>query len=154
METEGKGFVVRDRRAFDDQGDPREEETQDTRSKEPEAAKPEEEGAGWEQAAEQAAKQAGEKAGEKAEGRESAPLPEVNFSTLIMSLSSSALFHLGEIPDPQTGQKTRDLPLAKHTIDTIGMLQEKTQGNLNDEEQKFIDSMLADLRWRYVKASG
>ena len=71
-----------------------------------------------------------------------------------MSLSSSALLHLGEIPDPQTGQKQQDLPLAKHTIDTIGMLKEKTQGNLSDEEQKFLDSMLTDLRWRYVRASG
>lgn len=150
METEGKGFVVRDRRAFDDQGDPRDEETRDTRSKEPEAGQPEE----GEKGRETSTEQAGEQAGERAERRESAPLPEVNFSTLIMSLSSSALFHLGEIPDPETGRKTRDLPLAKHTIDTIGMLQEKTQGNLSDEEQKFIDNMLADLRWRYVKASG
>ena len=60
--------------------------------------------------------------------RSSLPLPEVNFSSLILSLSSSVLFHLGEIPDPQTGEKTKDLPVAKHGIDTIAMLKEKTKG--------------------------
>ncbi|MDZ7698334.1 MAG: DUF1844 domain-containing protein [Deltaproteobacteria bacterium] len=80
------------------------------------------------------------------------PLPEVNFSSLILSLSSSSLFHLGEVPDPQTGEKKKDLALAKHSIDIIAMLKEKTKGNLTDEEQKFIESVLTDLRWRYVKA--
>jgi hypothetical protein len=149
METEGKGFVVRDKRAFDDQGDPREEEKIEERQEQqasgsgekgPEQPPPKE-GAG-------PSREETERAGE------SSPLPEVNFSTLIMSLSSSALFHLGEIPDPQTGRKATDFPLAKHTIDTIGMLAEKTKGNLTEEEQKFLDTMLADLRWRYVKATG
>jgi hypothetical protein len=80
-------------------------------------------------------------------------LPEVNFTSLIFSLSSSALFHFGEIPDPNTGEKKQDLPLAKHAIDTISMLQEKTQGNLTEEEQKFLDSVLTDLKWRFVKAA-
>ncbi len=146
METEGKGFVVRDKRAFSEQGEPREEE-KEPRPEETKADAAE----GGETAGQEKAEQARQQAGEQ---QESPPLPEVNFSTLIMSLSSSALFHLGEIPDPQTGQKATDLPLAKHTIDTIGMLKEKTQGNLSDEEQKFLDSMLADLRWRFVKASG
>jgi len=146
METEGKGFVVKDKRAFDDRGDPREEEKNEEQQdrkggeKAPEHHPPKEE--------------AGPPREETERFRESSPLPEVNFSTLIMSLSSSALFHLGEIPDPQTGRKAEDLPLAKHTIDTIGMLAEKTKGNLTEEEQKFIDTMLADLRWRYVKATG
>ncbi|MFC1493976.1 DUF1844 domain-containing protein, partial [Thermodesulfobacteriota bacterium] len=80
------------------------------------------------------------------------PLPEVNFSSLIFSLSSSALLHLGEIDDPQTGEKHEDLPMAKHSIDIISMLKDKTEGNLDDEEQKFIDSILTDLRLRYVKS--
>jgi hypothetical protein len=144
METEGKGFVVRDKRAFDDRGDLREEE----KTEEYRDVQAEEKG---EPPRETEGGPSGEEAGET---RGSAPLPEVNFSTLIMSLSSSALFHLGEIPDPQTGRMAKDLPLAKHTIDTIGMLAEKTRGNLTEEEQKFLDSMLADLRWRYVKATG
>ncbi len=83
-----------------------------------------------------------------------APLPEVSFNGLIFSLSSTALIYLGEIPDPTTKKKVKDLELAKHTIDTIAMLKEKTKGNLNEEEEKFIESVLVDLKWRYVKAAG
>ncbi len=79
------------------------------------------------------------------------PLPEITFPSLIFSLSSTALFHLGELPDPQTNEKKKDLPLAKHTIDTIAMLKEKTAGNLTGDEEKFIENILTDLRLRYVK---
>jgi len=79
------------------------------------------------------------------------PLPEITFPSLIFSLSSTALFHLGELPDPQTNEKKKDLPLAKHAIDTIAMLKEKTAGNLTGDEEKFIENILTDLRLRYVK---
>ena len=79
------------------------------------------------------------------------PLPEINFSSLIFSLSSTALFHLGELPDPQTNEKKKDVPLAKHAIDTIAMLKEKTAGNLTGDEEKFMENVLTDLRLRYVK---
>jgi hypothetical protein len=132
MAEEEKGFILKDRRSFDEKGDLKDEtekkEEKKTAPKEEEAGKPEKE-------------------------TQRAPLPEVNFNSLIFSLSSSALFHLGEIADPQTGQKNQDLPIAKHTIDTIGMLKEKTKGNLDDEEEKFLEGILTDLRWRYVKAT-
>lgn len=132
MDIEGKGFVIKDRRAFDDKGDLRDkkEEAEAKREeKEEKKTQPEEEKT-WQ-----------------------GPLPEVNFNSLIFSLSSSALLHLGEIADPQTGKKKKDVALAKHTIDTIAMLKEKTKGNLNQEEEKFLDSILTDLRWRYIKAA-
>ena len=78
-------------------------------------------------------------------------LPEVTFTTFIVSLNSSALFHLGEIADPTTGQKEVDLVLAKHTIDTLKLLQEKTKGNLNPEEKGLLEDMLFDLKMRYVR---
>jgi hypothetical protein len=81
-------------------------------------------------------------------------LPEVTFTTLIMSLNSSALFHLGEIQDPETGQTGRDLVLAKHTIDTLQLLKDKTKGNLIDKEDELLGHVLADLKLRYVKANG
>ncbi|OGP98181.1 MAG: hypothetical protein A2Z39_02945 [Deltaproteobacteria bacterium RBG_19FT_COMBO_46_9] len=81
------------------------------------------------------------------------PLPEVNFNSLIFSLSSSALLNMGDIAEPQTGERKKDLPMAKYSIDIISMLQEKTKGNLTEEEHKFLDSILADLRLRYVKAA-
>ena len=80
------------------------------------------------------------------------PLPEVSFNSLIFSLSSSALLHLGEIDDPQSGARKKDLQMAKHSIDIIAMLKEKTNGNLTEEESGFIDNILTDLRLRYVKA--
>jgi len=81
------------------------------------------------------------------------PLPEVNFNSLVFSLSSSALFHMGEIADPKTGEKTKDVSLAKHSIDIISMLKDKTSGNLTGEEEKFLHNVLTDLRLRYVKAA-
>jgi Domain of unknown function (DUF1844) len=135
MNEEEKGFVIKDRRSFDEKGE----------LKDIEAEK--------EKKAEGEKKEAEPRKEAPREETERPPLPEVNFSTLIFSLSSSALFHLGEIADPQTGEKKKDLPLAKHSIDSIVMLREKTKGNLTEEEQKFVDSVLTDLQWRYVKAA-
>jgi len=131
MGEEEKGFIIKDSRSFDHDGELKKEE-----KKEPEAA----------------AKPQPEKAEKEGEAKKP-PLPEVNFNSLIFSLSSSALLHIGDIADPQTGEKKKDLQMAKYSIDIIAMLKEKTQGNLNDEEQKFLDSILADLRLRYVKAA-
>lgn len=76
--------------------------------------------------------------------------PEVNFATFVITLSTSALLYLGEIPDPETNKPVVNLPLAKHTIDTLGMLKEKTQGNLTPDESKILDQFLYDLRMKYV----
>jgi len=78
---------------------------------------------------------------------------EIDFRTFVLSLTSSAMYHLGAIPDPDTGVPKVNLPLAQQTIEIIVMLQEKTRGNLNDEEQKTIDALLSELRVRYVEAS-
>jgi hypothetical protein len=78
-------------------------------------------------------------------------LPDVTFSAFIMSLNTSALYHLGEIADPATGKKERDLTLAKHAIDTLKLLQEKTSGNLTAEEKGLLEDILFDLKLRYVK---
>lgn len=77
----------------------------------------------------------------------------VTFGTFIVSLASSAAFALGEAPHPESGQFQRDLPLAKQTIDLLGMLQEKTRGNLDAEEARLIEAVLYDLRVRYLQAS-
>ena len=132
MEEE-QGFVIKDKRSFDEEGELREKDTQK------EEVKPEPD-------TETKKEQPPE------EEAQTPPLPEVNFTSLIFSLSSSAFLHLGEIADPQSGEKKKDLPLAKQAIDTIAMLGEKTQGNLSDEEKKFLDNVLTDLRLRYVKA--
>jgi hypothetical protein len=69
-----------------------------------------------------------------------------------MSLASSVLMYLGEIEHPETQKPERDLPLAKQTIDILGMLQEKTRGNLSEEEARLLENLLYDLRMKYVAA--
>ena len=81
------------------------------------------------------------------------PLPEINFTNFLLSLSTSALIQMGEVHDPMTHQNERDLPLAKQTIDLLGMLREKTQGNLTPDEEKLFENLLYDLRMRYVRAT-
>lgn len=78
---------------------------------------------------------------------------KMDFSSFILSLNASALIHLGEIPDPQSKQRTSDLSSARHTIEILEILLEKTKGNLTDEEQKLVDDVVYDLRMKYVKAS-
>lgn len=122
-----KGFVVKDRRF---------------------SAKKEAEG-------ESQIKEEGKKEEAKIEeaSRQDIPLPEINFTNFIFSLSTSALIQLGEIQDPLTQQQAKNLPLAKQTIDLIGMLKEKTKRNLTPDEERLIETALYDLRMRYVKAS-
>lgn len=81
-------------------------------------------------------------------------LPEITFSTFVLSLSSSAMVALGEAPDPTTGKVDFQPHLAKHTIDILGMLQEKTCKGLTDEEKKLLCDMLYTLRMKYVNKAG
>jgi hypothetical protein len=82
------------------------------------------------------------------------PLPEINFLNFLLSLHTSALIQLGEIQDPGTGQPSKNLPVARQTIDLIGMLKEKTKGNVTEQEERMLENILYDLRMRFVKASG
>ncbi|MFO7838936.1 MAG: DUF1844 domain-containing protein [Desulfosalsimonadaceae bacterium] len=84
-------------------------------------------------------------------GDPSVSLPEISFSTFIMSLNSSALVHLGLEADPSTGERVPNLPFAKQTIDILAMLEKKTNGNLNNEEQQLLTNILYELRLMYVK---
>jgi hypothetical protein len=83
-----------------------------------------------------------------------AVLPEIDFSTFIMSLNASALVHLGVLEDPMTGKKVKNLPLGKQTVDMLRMLQEKTRGNLTEEEGKLLQGILYDLKIAYVRQKG
>lgn len=77
-------------------------------------------------------------------------LPDIDFSTFVLSLSSSILIHLGEMPDPETGAKSVSLPMARQTVDLLGLLQDKTRGNLTDDEDRLLTELLYDLRLKYV----
>lgn len=81
-------------------------------------------------------------------------LPKVDFSTFILSLASSALVQLGEVPNPESGESEQNLPVAKHTIDILAMLQEKTGPCLTPEESRLLDGVLYELRMKYVIKAG
>jgi len=81
----------------------------------------------------------------------SSPVPEANLSSLFLGLSTQALLHLGEIPDPESGEAARDLPSARSLIDLLAVLRDKTRGNLDAEEARLLDRILYDLRMRFVE---
>lgn len=80
-------------------------------------------------------------------------LPQIDFATFVLSLSHSALMHLGEAPHPETNQIETNLPLAKQNIDILGLLEEKTKGNLTGDEERLLAQVLFDLRMRFVERS-
>ncbi len=135
MSEETKDFVIKDRRIFgqeeEEQGE-KEEKAESTEAQE----QPQEE----------------EPVPEAEE--EAAQLPEINFQTFVFSLNASALVQLGVMDDPATGGTEKKLSLAKQTIDILSMLQEKTKGNLTDEEDNPLKNILYDLTIRYVKEKG
>ena len=132
--AEEKGFRVEDRRRFSPEtGEPREgaEKVESSAGRREEARR--------------------EEPGERKKTAADVP-PEITFSTFVISLSTQALMHLGEIPNPLTGKMENDIPVAKQMIDIIGMLREKTRGNLDQGEEKLVEDVLFDLRMRYVEA--
>jgi len=132
-----KDFIIKDKRIFA-------EKDQDQETKE-EAAKPSKD--------EVTASESEEATAHKEEPTDY-KLPKINFATFIFSLNSSVLVQLGLIDDPVTGKKTKHLPLAKQTIDILGMLEEKTRGNLTKDEETMLKNILYDLRMIYVKEKG
>ena len=125
-EKEDKSFTVKDKRSFTPEGELKEEATKEEPQRE--------------------AKEEAQK-----EEAQPTPLPEINFTSFIFSLSTSALLHFGEITDPISNKKERNLPLAKQTINLLGMLKEKTKGNLSKEEDELLDNILYNLRMKYVE---
>lgn len=129
-EPEDKGYKVEDRRFL------HKSEEEKAKIKEEEAAR-------------QAAAAGAEET--TTEAPKDMPLLEITFTSFLISLGSSAFIHLGDIPDPATGEIKKDVPLAKQTIDLLGLLREKTRNNLLEEEEKLFEHLLYDLRMRYIK---
>jgi hypothetical protein len=132
-EKQSKGFKVEDRRRFSETGEARDtSKTEEPRSEPPRPTADAVLGGAAEQTDTQ--------------------IPDINFSTFVISLSTQALMHLGEIADPLSGKAETDLPIAKQMIDIISLLQEKTRGNLDSGEEQLVEDVLYDLRLRYVDA--
>ena len=130
---EGRGFTVQDRRRFSPETGEAREDVAEAPKERAESAEPSE---------------------AHAPASETHPdaLPEINFSTFVISLSTQALMHLGEIANPVSGHVAADVPAAKQMIDLLGMIKEKTNGNLNANEDRLMQDILFDLRMKYVEA--
>jgi len=129
-----RGFKVEDRRRFSETGEARTEQRAET----PERPSTQEE------------KPAVAAAAAAPKARDASVLP-LTFSTFVLSLSTQALVHLGEIPNPADNRLATDLLAAKQMIDILGILKEKTNGNLDSSESGLLDSVLYDLRLKYVE---
>lgn len=130
-DKKGSGFVVKDKRLFDESG-----ETKPTEEQTAPAAED--------------SKPASSEAAQPSKGKEP-DYPTINFTNFVLSLSTSALFHFGDFPDQEGGKTEKNLPAAKQTIDILDMLNERTKGNLNENENQLIQGVLYELKLRYVK---
>jgi len=88
-----------------------------------------------------------------AAGQRPRELPPANFATLVGSLVTQILFALGGVEDPKTKRRYVDLALAKHHVDMLAVLEEKTKGNLTDDETKLLDRALYETRMQYVQVA-
>lgn len=140
-ENKEKSFVIKDKRIFDETGDVRRD------AETPFEAPPAE-------AKAEAEKERQPPGAEKRDMPEEDDLPEINFANFVLSLSTTAMFHFGDFPDPVTKKADRNLAAAKQTIDILGMLQTKTSGNLEENEKSLLDGLLFELRMRFVKEKG
>lgn len=81
-------------------------------------------------------------------------MSDLSFTAFVLSLASTAAIHFGDVPDPQTGRPSEpDLEGASQMIEILGLLEEKTRGNLTAEERSMLDQVLYELRMRFVEAS-
>ena len=122
-EVEGEGFVIKDKRSSQ---------------------------ISEEDAVSQDQSKANEPAHQHDPAQEQVPF-QLDFSTFIMSLTSSAFYHLGDMPDPTTGQTETNLPAVQQTIDMLLMLKEKTKGNLSADEAKLLEQLVYELQMKYVE---
>jgi len=122
--VEGEGFVIKDKRSSQiSEDDATFQDEQETKNQ--------------------------EKQTDSSKEKEKEPF-QVDFSTFIMSLTSSAFYHLGDMPDPSTGKKEVNLPAVQQTIDMLIMLREKTKGNLKEDEKKLLEQLVYELQVKYV----
>ncbi len=147
---EETGFIIIDKRIGakkSQEGEKSEEKKAEKTAQEDEGNKGQKEGIELNEEKSQKEEKTKEKTSDK-----TTPLPEVDFASLILSLSTSVYIHLGELPDPATNEKNINIPLAKQTIDIIALLKQKTEGNRTKEEDKLINEILYSLRMNFVSA--
>jgi hypothetical protein len=130
---EEKGFVIKDKRIFDESGEARGEDLK-------------KEAATGDEKSEKTSPEKDSQANAQEEY-----FPDVTFSNFVLSLSTTVMYHLGDFPDPTTKKANRNLAAAKQTIDMLTMIKDKTVGNLETDEKQLLEGILYELMIRYVK---
>jgi Domain of unknown function (DUF1844). len=130
---EEKGFVIKDKRIFDESGEARGEDLK-------------KEAATGDEKSEKTFPEKDDLASTQEDY-----FPDVTFSSFILSLSTTVMYHLGDFPDPATKKANRNLAAAKQTIDMLTMIKDKTAGNLDTGEKQLLEGILYELMIRYVK---
>jgi len=128
-----KAFVIKDKRIFDESGEARAEDLK------------KEETAGDNKSEKKSLEK-----DDQARTQEDY-FPEVTFSSFVLSLSTTVMYHLGDFPDPATNKAEKNLAAAKQTIDMLNMIKNKTAGNLDIDEKALLEGILYELMIRYVK---
>jgi hypothetical protein len=136
-EKNEKGFVIKDRRLFDESGTARAQEDKKEETKPAQETKDE--------------TQPSQSSQEVPKETQDEQIPEINFVSFIYSLATTAFYHFGDFPDPATNKASRNLPAAKQTIDILNMMKSKTAGNLDEAEKQMLEDILYELQMRYVK---
>ncbi len=130
-EQEEQGFRITDKRGFRDDGETSAPESQEKTEEKP--------------SGETLSAAEGE-----APGKDSPPRPPIDFPSYLLSYYTQGLVLLGEVPNPYTNKKEEDVEAARHTIDILSMLEEKTKGNLSSEEKQLLESVLYELRMKFM----
>jgi hypothetical protein len=129
-QEEQQSFRVTDKRGFSEDGDVRASEKESPANEKADAPSPGPE--------------------EKSAEKESPPRPPIDFPSYILSYYTQGLVLLGEVPNPYTNKKEEDVEAARHTVDILSMLQQKTKGNLSKDEEQLLDSVLYELRIKFM----
>jgi len=143
MAEECIGFRVADRREFTEEG-----ELRDSAKEAP--SRPA--GPAGASGAAQGQERAGASASSPVVGQDSRE-PKMDFPTLVLSLTTTAMLQMGLVPDPATQKVEKNLPAARQTIDILEILKDKTQGNLQPDETRLLDRCLHDLKMSFVESS-
>ena len=146
-----KGFKVEDRRRFSAEGELKPEHRGPEQAEARPSAAPGTTEAATSPAGSDTQIRAQEAQAAKAFSQRREAAPEITFGTFVVGLSTQALVHLGELPDPHSNQPAEDLPAAQQLIDIIAMLEHKTRGNLDRDEQTMLEAILFELRMKYVE---
>ena len=145
---EQSGFKVTDRRMFDAEGQERDDEPVPDLKESPDSGQ----AVGREEHTSPPVS-APEESGETVDPAADGPGEKINFASFLLSLATTGMVHLGEIPEPTTGQVMENLEGARQMIEILTVLKEKTEGNLSSEELHLMDSLLYELRMKFLSKS-